>query len=121
MRHVQAPDAVTGTQRYEQVLDAAFVMLHWHYDHPEFPDAIALLDDSSYHYFDVRGVVRTFALTVDDGGWSMVREGEDFWQRSSATFLGEDAMEGVGEISYDGGRTWQHDFAITYTRTVAAS
>jgi hypothetical protein len=58
MSHSALSEPVTGRQRYERVLNGAFVMLHWAYDHPEFPDAIAMLDERAYHYFDVRGVTR---------------------------------------------------------------
>ena len=121
MRHVAVPEPVTGQQRYERVLDGAFVVLHWTYDAPEFPDALAVLDEHSCHSFDVRGVTRTFEMHVDDAGWSMSRTGEDFWQRSSAAFLGTEAMEGTGENSYDGGATWQHDFSISYVRVPSRS
>jgi hypothetical protein len=116
MRHVQVPAPVTGSQRYEQVLDGAFLMLHWHYDHPDFPDAVAMLDARTCHYFDVRGVTRLYDLSVDDSGWRMIRRDDDFWQRSSARFLDGDRMDGSGENSFDRGATWQHDFSISFTR-----
>ena len=116
MRHVAVPDPVAGQQRYERVLAGAFVRLDWTYEHPDFPDAIALLDDRTFHYFDVRGVTRRFDLEVDDTGWTMMRRDGDFWQRASATFLGADAMEGVGENSHDRGASWQHDYAVSYVR-----
>lgn len=116
MRHVALPEPVVGRQRYEQVLDGAFVMLHWTYDHPDFPNAIALLEPSAFHYFDVRGISRVFDLQIDDLGWSMIRRDPDFWQRSSATFVGANKMQGVGENSHDGGITWVHDFTMTWAR-----
>jgi hypothetical protein len=116
MSHAAMPEPVAGQQRYERVLEGAFVLLHWTYDHPEFPDAIALLDESTCHYFDVRSVTRIFDLEIDAAGWTMIRRDADFWQRSSVRFLSPDAMEGTGENSYDGGATWQHDFAISYAR-----
>jgi hypothetical protein len=116
MRHVAMSEPVEGQQRYERVLDGAFVMQHWTYDHPDFPDAIAMLDTGTCHYFDVRGVTRQFDLTIDASGWTMIRRDADFWQRSAVSFAGPDTMEGTGENSYDGGATWQHDFSITYTR-----
>ena len=116
MQHVAMAEPVAGRQRYERVLDGAFVLLHATYEHPEFPDAMALHDESSCHYFDVRGVTRLFELTVDDSGWTMVRRDTDFWQRSSTRFVGPDAMHGTGENSHDGGVTWEHDYAMTYTR-----
>ena len=116
MRHSALPEPVTGTQRYERVLDDAFVMLHWTYEHPDFPDAISLLNEDSSHYFDVRGLIRVFDLRFDESGWSMIRRAPDFWQRSSTTFVGADAMEGTGENSHDEGVTWEHDYAISYVR-----
>ncbi|MDQ1687789.1 MAG: hypothetical protein QOK42_764 [Frankiaceae bacterium] len=116
MRHVAVAEPVRGRQRYERVLDDAFVMLHWTYEHPDFPDAIAVLNEDSYSYFDVRGVTRVFDFSIDDSGWSMIRHGDDFWQRSAASFIGADRMEGTGENSHDGGVTWQHDYSISYAR-----
>jgi hypothetical protein len=116
MHHVALAEPVVGHQRYQRVLAGAFVRLDWTYDHPEFPDAIAMLDERTVHYFDVRGVTRLFDLEIDDSGWSMVRRDADFWQRSSARFSGPDGMEGTGENSYDGGATWQHDFSVSYAR-----
>jgi hypothetical protein len=117
MQHVAMPGPVHGRQRYERVLDGAFVMLHATYEHPDFPDAISLLDGTACHYFDVRGVQRTFDLEVTAEGWSMVRRDPDFWQRSSVRFVGAEAMEGTGENSHDGGTSWQHDFSLSWTRT----
>lgn len=116
MQHVAMAEPVAGEHRYERVLEGAFILLHSTYEHPEFPDAIALLDENECHYFDVRGVTRTFDLEVDDSGWSMIRRDLDFWQRSTTRFLGPDAMEGTGENSLDDGATWQHDYSISYTR-----
>ncbi len=116
MHHSAMSEPVTGRQRYERVLDGAFVLQHWTYDRPDFPDAMALLSEDRYHYFDVREIARVFDLEVDDGGWSMVRLDEDFSQRSTARFRGPDAMDGTGEASHDLGVTWQPDFTITYQR-----
>ena len=69
MHHSAMSEPVTGRHRYERVLDGAFVLQHWTYDHPDFPDAMALLSDDRYHYFDVRGITRVFELKVDDAGW----------------------------------------------------
>jgi hypothetical protein len=115
MDHVQAH--VRGSASYERVLDGAFVLMRWTYDHPDFPDAMGFLDDAGYHSFDVRGVARRFDLEVDHEGWSTVRRDSDFWQRATTRFVGTDAMEGSGENSFDEGATWQHDFSVTYERT----
>ena len=116
MQHSAVPDPVTGRQRYERVLEGAFVLLHWRYDHPDFPDAMALLSDDRYHYFDVRGVVRVFDLEIDADGWSIVRLDKGFSQRASTSFHGPDAMEGHGETSDDLGTTWQPDYTMSWRR-----
>ena len=116
MHYSAMSEPVTGRQRYERVLDGAFVLQHWTYYHPDFPDAMSLLTEDRYHYFDVRGITRVFELEVDDGGWSMIRLDEDFSQRSTARFRGPDVMESTGEISRDNGVTWQPDFTMTYQR-----
>lgn len=116
MHHAAMSEPVTGRQRYESVLDGAFVLLHWTYDHPDFPDAMALLADDRCHYFDVRGIVRVFSVEVDHGGWSMIRLDEDFSQRFAARFRGPDAMDCTGEVSHDTGVTWQPDFTMTFQR-----
>jgi len=116
MQHAAMTESVSGRQRYERVLDGAFVLLHWTYDHPDFPDALALLSDERCHYFDVRGITRVFNLEVDAAGWSMIRLDEEFSQRFSARFSGPDVMECTGETSNDNGVTWQPDFTMTYRR-----
>ena len=116
MHHSAMSEPVTGRQRYERVLGGAFVLQHWTYDHPDFPDAPALLSDDRYHYFDVRGITRVFELEVDDAGWSMIRLDGDFSQRFTARFRGPEVMESTGEVSHDHGATWQPDFTMTYRR-----
>lgn len=116
MHHSARAEPITGHQRYERVLDGAFVLQHWSYDHPDFPDAMSLLSETQCHSFDVRGIVRIFDLEIDDAGWTMVHLDKNFSQRFKTRFQGEDAMEGTGEASRDGGVTWQPDFTITYQR-----
>ena len=116
MHHSEMSESVTGRQRYERVLDGAFVLQRWTYDHPDFPDAMALLSDDQYHYFDVRGITRVFELEVDDAGWSMIRLDADFSQRYTARFRGPDVLESTGEMSHDTGVTWQPDFTMTHRR-----
>jgi hypothetical protein len=116
MHHSAMSEPVTGRQRYERVLDGAFVLQHWTYYHPDFPDAMAMLSGDRYHYFDVRGITRIFDLRVDDAGWSMIRLDEASSQRHTARFRGPDVMESTGEMSHDGGVTWQPDFTMTHRR-----
>lgn len=117
MQHSTMSEPVTGRQRYEWVLDGAFALQHWAYDHPDFPDAMAFLSEERYHYFDVRGIVRIFDVEFTDGGWSMTRIDDNFSQRTALWFRSQDIIEGRGEISYDAGTTWQLDFTITLQRS----
>jgi hypothetical protein len=63
-------EPVTGRQHHERVLDGAYVLLTWTYDHPDLPDAMALLSSESMCYFDVRGITRVFDPQIDEAGWS---------------------------------------------------
>ena len=116
MHHVAMSEPVPGRSQFERLLDGAFVLHRWTYDHPDFPDGLALLSEDRSHDFDVRGVTRLFHLEVDDAGWSKVRLDDDFSQRVAATFQGPDAMECTGEASHDKGVTWEPDFTMTYRR-----
>jgi hypothetical protein len=116
MHHSAVAESVSGRQRYERVLEGAYVLLNWTYDHPDFPDAMAILSEEKMHYFDVRGVTRVFDLQIDDAGWSMVRLDPEFSQRYTARFDGPDSMHTNGEYSNDQGATWQHDFTMSSTR-----
>jgi len=116
MHHSAVAEPVAGRQRYEQVLDGAYVLLTWTYDHPDFPDAMALLSSESMYYFDVRGVTRVFDLEIHEGGWSILRLDDEFSQRNNARFDGPDAMDTDGEYSSDRGATWQHDFTMRSIR-----
>lgn len=116
MQHSAMSEPVIGRQRYKRVLDGAFVLQQWTYDNPDFPDAMALLSEHRYYYFDVRGIARVFDLEFNDDGWSMIRLDEDFSQRYTARFTGPNVMESTGEMSHDKGVTWQPDFTMVYRR-----
>lgn len=112
MGHCAMAEPVIGTHVYERVLDGAFVLLRWTYEHPDFPDAMALISDDQYHYFDVRGLIRIFQFEIHDAGWSMIRVDDDFSQRTVARFEGPDRTECTGDASSDRGITWRHDFSM---------
>ena len=116
MHHTSLAEPVSGQLRYEWVLGGAFVMQHWSYDQPDFPDALSLLSETQSHSFDVRGIIRIFDLDIDDAGWTMVHLDKAFSQRFKTRFEGADGMQGTGEASSDGGATWRPDFTITYWR-----
>jgi hypothetical protein len=92
---------------------------------PEAPDLHAVVvphaDGETYtqHYFDSRGVVRLYAMTLRDGEWTLVRERADFSpldfaQRFTGRIEG-DVIDGRWEMARDGG-DWALDFELRYTR-----
>ena len=116
MHHSQMSEPVHGRLKYERVLDGAFVALDWVYEHPDFPDASAMLDDTHFHYFDVRGVIRVFDFEIDETGWRMTWIASGFSQRSTAQFVGDDSIAVEGERSTDEGAIWEHDFRMDLQR-----
>ena len=73
------------------------------------------------HYFDSRGIARVYAMSLEDGVWTLWREAPDFSsldfaQRFTGTFS-DDGTTIVGrwETAHDGA-TWEHDFDLTYVR-----
>jgi hypothetical protein len=74
------------------------------------------------HYFDSRGVVRVYAMTLADGVWTLTRTAPDFTplefaQRFVGTFAdGGDTIAGRWETAPVGTADWVLDFHLTYTR-----
>jgi hypothetical protein len=117
LRHADIDGPVRGRQTYGWVLDEAFLRLDWTYEHPAFPDALALYGPDRMHYFDVRGIVRVFDLDLGDDGWSMVNvTGDGLSQRATARFTDDDTVAFTGERSTDTGATWQPDYTMTLRR-----
>ncbi len=68
-------------------------------------------------YADDRGVSRVYRMSFGDGAWRMWRDTPAFSQRFDAE-VSADRREITGswQKSADGGRTWEHDFTVRYTR-----
>jgi len=99
---------------------------------PEFPDSLAIIapnPDGTYtqHYFDSRGVVRVYRMTLTDREWTLQRTAADFspldfFQRFIGTFSADgDTIDGRWEASADGGEHWKVDFPVRLTRAAAPS
>ena len=114
---------------FEWALDGHFLVQRTEITEvPEAPDSISLIgvdprtDGLSQHYFDSRGVIRVYAMTFDDGVWTLLRDSPDFsdlsfWQRYSGTFSEDGAtIAGSWEMSQDEGATWEKDFDLVYRR-----
>lgn len=119
--HPALPGAVvSGRASFEWLEDQRFLIQRSHYEHPEIPDAIAVMGivdgAPSMHYFDPRGVHRVFTVEITAGTWRFWNNTPGFAQRFTGT-LSEDGnvITGQGELSRDGA-SWQDDLAISYRR-----
>ena len=112
---------VSGRASFEWLEDQNVLIHRTHYEHPELPDAVAvsgIVDGTpAMHYFDVRGVHRTFTGAITADTWRYWNETPGFAQRFTGS-LSDDggAINGLGELSRDGA-TWEDDLTITYRRT----
>jgi hypothetical protein len=122
-----APPVEGGRVVFEWMTGEQFLVQRWEVPVPEAPDGLAVIgfDDSRgtflQHYFDSRGIARVYAMSLEDGVWSLWRETPDFSpldfaQRYTGTFSDDGTMiVGHWEIAHDGS-TWEHDFDLTYVR-----
>ena len=118
--HQALPGTIRGESTFEWLDGQRFLIWRSRYDHPEVPDAIAIIGmidgKLSMQYFDTRGVHRVLAVSLSEGSWRFSRDGSDFSQRFTGTFSDDgDTITGLSEISEDGS-TWDDDLAITYRR-----
>ena len=115
-----------GQTEFEWMLDRRFLLQRASVSHPDAPDLVAIIgEDASggytQHYFDSRGIARTYAMTFDGRVWTMARDSADFSplefaQRFIGTFNDSgDEIRCRFEIRH-GGRDWEHDFDLTYMR-----
>jgi hypothetical protein len=100
----------------------SFLIERWDVAHPDFPDGIAIIgSDASaealrQHYFDSRGVIRVYEVSLRDNVWRLWRDSPDFSQRFSGTFSDDGRrITGRWEKSSDGSN-WEHDFDLTYVK-----
>ena len=123
-----APEPIPGRVTFEWELGGQFLLERSSVEHPAAPDGLAVIavaeDGDGYvqHYFDSRGVVRTYRMTLRDDVWTLLRDRPDFTpldfaQRYTGTFGADgQTITGQWEISHDGGTTWERDFGLNYRR-----
>jgi hypothetical protein len=115
-------EEIRGEMTFEWLDGHRLLIQRSHYDHPDIPDAIAVVgvidDQLSMHYYDSRGVHRVFMVSFADGTLRCARNASapDFSQRLTLTVSSDaNAITGQAELSNDGA-DWQDDLAITYRR-----
>ena len=120
--HPLLPGAgIHGHATFEWLPGKQFLVQRSHYDHPDIPDALAVIGVTgkqlSMHYFDRRGVYRVYTVSLEPGQWRFWRDEAGFGQRFTGVFSDDgDTITGQGEMCRDGA-TWEPDLALTYHRT----
>ena len=130
--HPMVPGVVlSGKVTFEWMDGERFVLMKSWNDHPDFPNAISIIGNTSIDrvggpgepdeamrmfYFDSRGVHRVYEVRVTPETWEWWRDSAGFSQRFTATFeQGGDTIVGQGELCRDG-ETWEDDIGMTYRR-----
>jgi hypothetical protein len=117
---------VVGRVSFAWALDGRFLVQRAENPADGPPSSTALIGAGPHgtytqHYFDSRGVARVYAMTYEDGVWTLVRDTPDFTPLSfSQRFEGivdreAGRIRGAWETSRDG-TSWTHDFDLLYTR-----
>jgi hypothetical protein len=123
MRHVAIPKLLTWEDSFEWVADS-FIIWHWQ-GKDEVPKATSIIGRNENKtgnvytmlYFDSRGVSRIMEMSFENGIWRHLRLDSDFSQRFEGIVNKDGSViKGKGEASKNGGKTWVHDFSITYTK-----
>ena len=89
-------------------------------DRPEFPNGVMVIGATGpdgalqQHYFDSRGVHRLYEMTLEDGVWTLWRDGPD-WRSGSSGEFSEDwnTISGPPRARRIARRAAAHDFDIT--------
>jgi hypothetical protein len=120
---------LAGWATFEWLLGHRFVVQRTGADHPDAPESHSILAADTrrgagyvQHYFDSRGVVRTYVMDVDDPDWTLARTAPDFSpldfaQRWTGRFSDDGrTITGRWETGTPEGTGWRLDFGLTYRR-----
>jgi hypothetical protein len=126
IEQVEVPGAPPGRTSFEWDLKGTFLVQRAISPLPEYPDGLMIIslapDGYLQHYFDSRGVVRLYRMSLENRTWTLYRTEPDFTPLEFAQrFVGTispdgNRIEGPWETSYDDGQTWERDFLLSYTR-----
>lgn len=120
-------DTPVGAATIEWTLDHRFLIWQVTNPDPRFPDSLSIVsvdaDGKSYtqHYFDTRGVVRIYQMTLRGETLTLLRDEPDFTplefsQRFTATIAdGGDTIRGMWETARGPGG-WEKDFGVVYRK-----
>ena len=124
---IPQPENGGGRAVFEWALDGQFLVQRTEIPDPNAPNGLCIVaydantDAYTQHYFDSRGVVRLYAMTLRDGLWTLLRETPDFTpldfsQRFTGKFSPDgNTILGTWEITGNGSG-WKKDFDLIYSR-----
>lgn len=108
---------------FEWLEGGGFMIQRATIDRPEFPNGVMVIGATGeggglqQHYFDSRGVHRVYEMTLEDGVWTLWREGPDWPQRYVGEFSDDgNTITGRWERGKSLGAPLELDFELTYTR-----
>jgi hypothetical protein len=125
-RPAELPD-IGARNTWEWMGDSGLLVQRWSVPVDEAPDGLAVIgwDEGRatflQHYFDDRGVVRVYELTLVDSVLTLERTRADFSplhfsQRYVGTLTDDGRrIDGAWFIAHDH-ETWEKDFDLVYTR-----
>ena len=126
IEQVEIPEAPPGRSLFEWDLKGSFLVQRALSPLPEYPDGLMIIsltpDGYLQHYFDSRGVVRLYQMSLEGRTWTLLRTAADFSPLDfSQRFVGAisadgNRIDGRWETSYDRGQAWELDFPLSYTR-----
>jgi hypothetical protein len=111
---------VSGHATFEWLEGRHFLIGRSRTDHPDFPDGLTVLgaegDALAMHYYDSRGVQRTYGASMRDGVLTFWRDAPGFSQRFTGTLSDDgNTLAGLWHLSRDGSN-WDPDLEITFRR-----
>jgi hypothetical protein len=122
MTHPLLEGVTHGTSSFEWLPGRRFLIHRSDLPPGPIPASISIIGggDTSgtwpMHYFDSRGVMRTYQVTFEGDTWRWWRDHPGFSQRFTGTFAdGGRTIRGRGELQ-QAGEPWKPDLQVTYRR-----
>ena len=119
--HPLLPDVIHGKETFEWLEGKRFLVYRSYFQPATAPSAIAVIGGGEtpgvwpMHYFDERGVMRVYQVSMDDGVWRMWRDHPGFSQRLSGVFEDNGRTLRVS-AELDQGDGWKPDLQMTCRR-----
>ena len=119
--HPLLPGIIHGRATFEWLEGKRFLVWRSHNPQGTVPGALAVIGGGEtpgvwpMHYFDERGVMRIYQVSMDAGVWRMWRDHPGFSQRLSGVFEnGGRTLRVSTELNQ--GEGWKPDLQMTYLR-----